>query len=130
MKKAVLLIMIFSFSAALLCAQSEEETENEVNLGTSPTNKPIAGFTVLTAGDARVSTDGKMTYVENIYVYVGRKFKEVEARLKKIEAAARELNKRVKDIEKRLTDAEKTVLVSKETAETAPGAPPREERAP
>jgi hypothetical protein len=127
MKKAVLLILIFSFAAGVLHAQSEEDTEREVSLGASPIKKPIAGFTVLTAEDARVSTDGKTTYVEDIYVYTGRKFKAVEARLKKIEAAAEELNSRVKRIDKRLTDMEKAVLVSKEASETAPEGPPQQE---
>ena len=113
MKKTALLILVLSFAAALLYAQSEEETESEVSPGSSPTRKPIAGFTILTAEDAQVTTDGKTTYVEDIYTYTGRKFKTVEARLKKIEAAEEELKSRVNYIEKRLTDTKKAVLVSK-----------------
>jgi hypothetical protein len=106
MKKTVLFILILSFAAVPLYAQNKEETLDEVVLGTSPTHKPIAGFTVVTAEDAQVSTDGKLTYVEDLYTYTGRKFKAVEARLKKIEASEEELKIKVKDIEKRLADKE------------------------
>lgn len=128
MKKTALLILVFSFTAALLYAQSEEETESETSLGASPNKKPIAGFTVLTAEDAQVSTDGKTTYVENVYAYTGRKFKAVEARLKKIETAQEDLNSRVKYIEQYLTDTKNAALVSKEAAEAAPKEPPQKEQ--
>ena len=124
-----MLILVFSFAASLLYAQSGEDTGGEISLGASPKKKPIAGFTVITAEDAQVSTDGKTTYVEDVYVYTGRKFKAVEARLKKIETAQEGLNTRVKYKEKCLTDMKSVTLVSKEAAEVSPKEPPQEEQA-
>ncbi len=112
MKKTILFILLLSFAATLLYAQSEEQVKGAVSLNAGLTKKTIAGFTVVTAEDAEVTTDGKTTYVEDLYTYTGRKFKAVEERLKKIEAAAEELKNRVTDIEKRLADMEKMVKAS------------------
>jgi len=130
MKKTALLMLAFSLAASLVYAQSEELVEDEVNLGASQTRRPIAGFTVITAEDARVSTDGKTTQVEDIYVYVGRKFKAVEVRLKKIEAAQEDLKGKVDYIDKRLTEAEKIAIASNEAVKVTTKNPPLEKQAP
>ncbi|MDO8536559.1 MAG: hypothetical protein Q7S30_06110 [Candidatus Omnitrophota bacterium] len=110
MKKAALLIFVLGFVSALLFAQNEEETKSEVRLGSSSTNKPIAGFTVLTAEDTKVTTDGKTTYIEDVYTYTGRKFKAIEARLNKIETVLDELKGRVKYIEEQQAKAKNEEL--------------------
>ncbi|MCX5666078.1 MAG: hypothetical protein NT036_03405 [Candidatus Omnitrophica bacterium] len=112
MKKTALFMLLLIFAATLLYAQSEEQVKSGVGLNAGLTKKPIAGFTVVTAEDAQVTTDGKTTYVEDLYTYTGRKFKAVEDRLKKIEAAAEELKNRVTSIEKHMADAEKAVKTS------------------
>jgi len=130
MKKTVLLMLAFSLAASLVYAQSEEQVEDEVNLGASQTRRPIAGFTVLFPADAKISTDGKTTQIEDIYMYVGRKFKAVEARLKKIEAAQEDLKGKVEYIDKRLTDAEKIMLASNEAIKVTTENPLPEKQAP
>ena len=114
MKKTAMLIFAFFFTASLLYAQSDQDSENGSN--SNYTKKSVAGFSVLTAEDARVTNDGKMTYVEDIYSYTGRKFKAIEARLKIIESAIAELDGKIKDIEKRLHNVENTLSIPRDPA--------------
>jgi len=107
-----MIILLLSFAATFLYAQSEEQVKSEVTLNAGLTRKTIAGFTVVTAEDAQVTTDGKTAHVEDLYTYTGRKFKAVEERLKKIEAAAEELKNRVSYLEKHLADMENAVKAS------------------
>jgi peptidoglycan hydrolase CwlO-like protein len=124
MKKTVILIFALFLAASLLYAQDDQDLKNTADSGSVMTKKAVAGFSVLTAEDAQVTNDGKMTYVEDIYSYTGRKFKAIETRLKNIESAIEELDGKIKDIEKRLHSLENTLSFSRE-----PATPPQTEPA-
>jgi hypothetical protein len=109
MRYAIPSILIFIFFAAgILYAQDYSEEEGRpVRLGTGLTQKQIGTFSVVTAEDADVTSDGKQVYKEDIYEYVGRKFKAVEARLKKIEEGQEDIKDRIKRLENSLSQMKK-----------------------
>ncbi len=110
MRYAILLILIFIFAAGTLYAEDDsEEGGGGVRLGGGLTQKQIGNFSVVAAEDADVATDGKQVYKEDIYEYVGRKFKAVEARLKKIEEGQEDIKDRIKRLESSLSQMKKTL---------------------
>lgn len=111
MRYTILLILIFIFFAAgMLYAQNDSEEEGGyARLGAGLTQKQIGTFSVVTAEDADVATNGKQVYKEDIYEYVGRKFKAVEARLKKIEEGQEDIKDRIKRLESSLSQMKKTL---------------------
>lgn len=105
----IVFTLILSLAAAAALAQDDDRTNSAVSLGAGLTKKQIAGFSVVAAEDAEVSTDGKLTYVEDIYAYVSRKFKAVEARISKIETVQESLKSKVDSLEKDLDGLKKKV---------------------
>lgn len=95
MKYVIIPMFALLFLAGAIYAQDDEDSQG----GSGLSQKQVGNFSVITAEDADVTTDGKQVYIEDIYEYVGRKFKAVEARLKKIEAGQEDLRLRVKKIE-------------------------------
>lgn len=105
----LILISIF-FAAGTMYAQDDsEEGGGGVRLGGGLTQKHIGNFSVVAAEDADVATDGKQVYKEDIYEYVGRKFKAVEARLKKIEEGQEDIKDRIKRLESSLSQIKKAL---------------------
>lgn len=102
MRYAIWLMIVIIFCAGILFAQDDdynEEGGGPVTLAPGLTQKQIGNFSVVTAEDAAVTTNGKQAYVEDLYRYVGRKFKAVEARLKKLEDHQAEILDRLKQVE-------------------------------
>ncbi|MDP3790828.1 MAG: hypothetical protein Q8R38_02165 [Candidatus Omnitrophota bacterium] len=113
MRYAILPIIALMIGAGILYAQDDGDSGVEpgimqtqtgsLTVGAGLTQKQVGNFSVVSAEDADVTTDGKTVYMEDIYEYVGRKFKAVEARLKKIETGQEDIKNRLKKLEDSLT---------------------------
>lgn len=110
MRRIIPLILLSMLIAGTPYAQDDSEEEGvPVRLGAGLTQKQVGNFSVITAEDADVTSDGKQVYKEDLYEYVGRKFKAVEARLKKIEEGQEDIKDRIKRLESSLSQMKKAI---------------------
>lgn len=107
----ILLMIAMMLGPATLYAQDDnnEKGNGPVTLGGGLTQKQVGNFSVITAEDADVTNTGKQAFIEDIYKYVGRKFRVIEARLNKLEEGQEEIRDRLKQIEFDLSKMKKAL---------------------